>query len=60
MPEPAPERANKLVIRKIMPVPREKVFAAWLDPEGMRRWMCPGATARRCKSTRGSAGNSEC
>jgi uncharacterized protein YndB with AHSA1/START domain len=43
MPEPAPERANKLVIRKIIPVPREKVFAAWLDPEGMRGWMCPGS-----------------
>jgi uncharacterized protein YndB with AHSA1/START domain len=29
-------------ISKIMPAPREDVFAAWLDAEGMRSWMCPG------------------
>jgi len=29
-------------ISKIMPAPREEVFAAWLDAEGMRSWMCPG------------------
>ena len=42
MPEPAPERSDTLVIRKIIPVAREKVFAAWLDAEGMKSWMCPG------------------
>lgn len=29
-------------ISKIMPAPREEVFAAWLDAEGMQSWMCPG------------------
>jgi uncharacterized protein YndB with AHSA1/START domain len=31
-----------VTIRKILPASREEVFDAWLDPEGMRRWMCPG------------------
>jgi uncharacterized protein YndB with AHSA1/START domain len=25
-----------------MPAPREIVYQAWIDPEGMREWMCPG------------------
>jgi uncharacterized protein YndB with AHSA1/START domain len=25
-----------------MPAPREVVFEAWIDPEGMQEWMCPG------------------
>jgi uncharacterized protein YndB with AHSA1/START domain len=25
-----------------MPAPREVVFEAWIDPEGIREWMCPG------------------
>lgn len=29
-------------ISKIMPAPREDVFNAWLNAEGMRHWMCPG------------------
>ncbi len=29
-------------ISRLMPAPREDVFAAWLDGEGMRHWMCPG------------------
>ena len=29
-------------ISKMMPAPREDVFNAWLDVEGMRTWMCPG------------------
>lgn len=36
------ERSDRLVIRRVMPATREEVFAAWLDPEGMRTWMCPG------------------
>ncbi len=35
-----------LVVRRFMPVPRERVFAAWLDPESLARWMCPGDTVR--------------
>ncbi len=29
-------------ISRRMPAPAEAVFAAWLDPDGMRRWMYPG------------------
>ena len=29
-------------VTKILPAPRETVFAAWLDAGGMRHWMCPG------------------
>lgn len=29
-------------ISQILPAPREDAFAAWLDPSGMRHWMCPG------------------
>ncbi len=29
-------------LTRLMPAPREDVFAAWLDAEGMRAWMCPG------------------
>jgi len=25
-----------------MPAPREIVFQEWIDPEGIRVWMCPG------------------
>jgi uncharacterized protein YndB with AHSA1/START domain len=25
-----------------MPAPREVVYEAWVDPQGMREWMCPG------------------
>jgi uncharacterized protein YndB with AHSA1/START domain len=36
-----PETA--LVVRRLMPLPRERVFAAWLDPASLSQWMCPGA-----------------
>ena len=36
--------AEALVVRRVLPVPRERVFAAWLDPALMARWMCPGDT----------------
>ena len=29
-------------ISRTIPAPREAVFAAWLDADGMRAWMCPG------------------
>ena len=32
----------RLTIRRRMPAPREMVFEAWTDPEGIREWMCPG------------------
>jgi uncharacterized protein YndB with AHSA1/START domain len=33
-----------LVVRRFIPVPRERVFAAWLDPVSLAQWMRPGAT----------------
>jgi uncharacterized protein YndB with AHSA1/START domain len=33
---------HRVVVRRRMPVPRELVFEAWTDPEGLREWMCPG------------------
>ena len=36
------ETPGTLVVRRVLPVPREHVFAAWLDPESLARWMCPG------------------
>ena len=34
--------AEPLVVRRVLRVARERVFAAWLDPGLMARWMCPG------------------
>ena len=39
--DPAPAT---LVVRRIIPLPREAVFAAWLDPASLAVWMCPGET----------------
>jgi uncharacterized protein YndB with AHSA1/START domain len=36
------ERPDRLVVRKIIQASREEVFAAWIDPESIRDWMCPG------------------
>jgi uncharacterized protein YndB with AHSA1/START domain len=33
-----------LVVRRFIPVPRERVFAAWLDPTSLAQWMRPGIT----------------
>lgn len=38
------ERPDRLVVRKVIPASREEVFAAWIDPESIRHWMCPGDT----------------
>jgi uncharacterized protein YndB with AHSA1/START domain len=37
---------DAIVVRRLIPVPRERVFAAWLDPVSMARWMCPGEFTR--------------
>jgi len=34
--------AGKVIIRKRIPATREELFDAWIDPVGMRDWMCPG------------------
>ena len=36
------ELGETLVVRRVIPVPRERVFQAWLDPESLARWMQPG------------------
>jgi uncharacterized protein YndB with AHSA1/START domain len=38
--------ANVLVVRRLVPIPRERVFAAWLDPASLAQWMCPGDVRR--------------
>jgi len=39
------DSAEVLVIRRVLPVPRERVFAAWLDPVSLARWMGTGEGA---------------
>ena len=38
------EGKYQLSVRRRLPAPREVVFEAWTDPEGIRQWMCPGDT----------------
>lgn len=33
---------HRIVVRRRMPAPREFVYESWIDPEGIRQWMCPG------------------
>jgi uncharacterized protein YndB with AHSA1/START domain len=33
-----------LVVRRLLPVPRERVFAAWVDSASLAQWMRPGQT----------------
>lgn len=35
---------EELVVRRFIPVPRERVFAAWLDPASLAQWMRPRGT----------------
>lgn len=36
------ENTYRLTVRRKMPAPREVVYEAWIDPQGIREWMCPG------------------
>lgn len=38
------ENTHRVSIRRKMPAPREVVYEAWIAPEGIREWMCPGDT----------------
>jgi len=39
----ASEEPEKIVVvRRLLPVSREEVFDAWLDPVSLAQWMCPG------------------
>jgi uncharacterized protein YndB with AHSA1/START domain len=33
---------KRVVIRRRIAATREELFDAWIDPEGMKEWMCPG------------------
>lgn len=33
---------RRVVAARGMPAPREIVYEAWIDANGIRRWMCPG------------------
>jgi uncharacterized protein YndB with AHSA1/START domain len=33
---------GQVVVRKRISATREELFDAWIDPVGMREWMCPG------------------
>ena len=33
---------HRLIVRRRMPAPREIVYEAWIDPDGIHEWMCPG------------------
>ena len=36
------EGTHRMSIRRKMPAAREVVYQAWIDPHGIREWMCPG------------------
>jgi uncharacterized protein YndB with AHSA1/START domain len=38
------DSGETLVVRRFIPVPRQRVFAAWLDPASLAQWMRPGRT----------------
>jgi uncharacterized protein YndB with AHSA1/START domain len=40
MTDPSPEEL--LVVRRVIPVPRDRVFDAWLDAKSLVIWMRPG------------------
>jgi uncharacterized protein YndB with AHSA1/START domain len=40
------DHAALLVVRRVMALPREEVFAAWLDPASLKEWMRPGDVER--------------
>src|SRR5215471_10161304 len=33
---------HRIQVRRRIPAPRDIVYEAWIDPEGLRDWMCPG------------------
>ena len=36
------EITYRMSVRRKMPAPREVVYQAWIDLQGIREWMCPG------------------
>ncbi len=39
---PIPRDENTLVLRRIFPAPRQRVFRAWLEPRALEYWLRPG------------------
>ena len=35
-----------LIVRRVIPVTRHRVFDAWLDPQSLARWMTPAPSTR--------------
>jgi uncharacterized protein YndB with AHSA1/START domain len=33
---------HRIQVRRRIPAPREVIYEAWIDPQGLREWMCPG------------------
>lgn len=40
--ETSSDGKHRVIARRRMPAPREIVYQAWIDPEGIPEWMCPG------------------
>jgi uncharacterized protein YndB with AHSA1/START domain len=40
--EKSADGKHRMVVRRRIPAPREIVYEAWVDPDGIREWMCPG------------------
>jgi uncharacterized protein YndB with AHSA1/START domain len=40
------DSAEKVVVERLIPASPRKVFEAWLDPEALRRFMCPAPGSR--------------
>ena len=38
-----PAAGERVVVRRVIGAPRERVFRSWTDPEQLRRWWGPGA-----------------
>jgi uncharacterized protein YndB with AHSA1/START domain len=43
MSNEAENRADRLVVRKLIRATCHEVFQAWTDPESISQWMCPGS-----------------
>jgi len=41
---------------RVLPATPEEVFDAWLDPEGLARWMCPGPVTSATAEVDGRVG----
>jgi uncharacterized protein YndB with AHSA1/START domain len=40
--ERSTDARRRVVATRRMPAPREIVYEAWIDANGIREWMCPG------------------